>query len=140
MRHLVFVYGTLKRGFPNHDPLMTGERLLGLYRTLEALPMVISGQWFSPVVFPERGVGERISGEVYEVDDAKLAQLDKLESVHLPTGYIREELTVEPVAGGGPVAAWIYMKPRDRVAMIHSSYLADYHDNRYIKASDRPKP
>ncbi len=140
MSHLIFVYGTLKRGFPNHAPMLSGERLLGLYRTREALPMVISGRWFSPVVFPERGIGHRVVGELYALDDAKLAAMDHLESVHLPSGYIREAIEVEPADGGAAVTAWIYMKPRDRVAIVHSDHLADYQDRRYVKAADRPKP
>ena len=35
MRHLVFVYGTLKKGFPNHDNYMESARRLGKYQTVE---------------------------------------------------------------------------------------------------------
>lgn len=96
----IFVYGTLKRGFPNAAGL-DGQRFLGAARTLDAWPLVVGGQWFSPSMLPERGVGHRVAGELWEVDAATLAALDRLESTHLPTGYRREAVMVEPT-GGGP--------------------------------------
>jgi gamma-glutamylaminecyclotransferase len=56
--HRVFVFGTLKRGFPNHEG-MAGLTCLGHYRTVQAYPLVIAGQWFSPVMMPEPGGGIR---------------------------------------------------------------------------------
>ena len=46
---------------------MAGLPCLGLYR--KAYPLVIAGRWFSPVKMPEPGVGHRVTGELYEVDN-----------------------------------------------------------------------
>ena len=134
MPHLVFVYGTLKRGFPNHHVMQAGT-FLGEARTLERYPMIVQGHHFSPVMLPEPGSGHRIIGEIWEVDDALLTVLDRLESVHLPTGYIRETIKVE--MAGRSFDAQVYFKARDRVEIVHSEPHADYQDRRYIRAADR---
>jgi len=136
--HKVFVFGTLKRGFANHDEGMRGERLLGEYRTVERYPMVVAGRWFSPVMMPEPGVGERVCGELYEVGDAKLAELDRIESTHLPDGYRRHTIAVECRRTGAVFEAQAYMKERRLVTPVHSGYLDDYRDDRYVHRSRRP--
>lgn len=134
MPHRVFVYGTLKRGFPNHG-LMRAATFVDTGLTVERYPMIIQGRGFSPVMLPEAGQGHRIVGEIWEVDDTQLAALDELESTHLPTGYVRETIAVE--TPGGLLNAWVYFKPRERVTIIHSEPHADYQDRRYIPASQR---
>ncbi|MFT5110931.1 MAG: gamma-glutamylaminecyclotransferase, partial [Parasphingorhabdus sp.] len=61
--HPVFVYGTLKRGFPNHD----AERLDGFFKdratTENEYPLLVVNQRFSPVVVYEPGSGQKITGE-----------------------------------------------------------------------------
>ena len=123
----VFVYGTLKQGFPNHDRAGMGRfRCLGRFRTREAYPLVIGGRWFSPVLIDEPGQGHRIVGEVYEVDEAGMAILDTLESTHLANGYRRVHRTVEAVDGGAAIEAWIYVKDRAAIEGIHTGLLAEY--------------
>jgi gamma-glutamylaminecyclotransferase len=39
----LFVYGTLKRGFPLHAVGLTGQRFVGKYRTVINYPMVVLG-------------------------------------------------------------------------------------------------
>ena len=68
-------------------------------------------------------------------DDEHLARLDILESVHLPTGYIRERIDVETDAGVVSAAVWAYFKPRERIARIHSDPHDDYQDRRYVPAA-----
>ncbi len=136
--HKVFVFGTLKRGFPNHDEGMAGLTCLGFYRTVQVYPLVIAGRWFSPVMMPEPGIGHQVTGEIFEADDAALARLDIIESVHLSTGYHRESIKVECLDGGSVVNAWVYYKDRTRVECIHSDYLTEYDDDRYIHKSKRP--
>ena len=135
MSHTLFVYGTLKRGFPNHETL-TGGTFAGLARTVEAWPLLIQGPWFTPVMLPETGEGHRVAGELWEVDDALLARLDQLESTHLPTGYVRREIAVER-DDGSRLSAHVWLKARERCGVIHSGPHADYTDRRYIPASKR---
>ncbi|HRD76625.1 MAG TPA: gamma-glutamylcyclotransferase [Hyphomicrobiaceae bacterium] len=134
-RHLVFVYGTLKRSFPNHGYL-DGQRFIGEARTVEAWPLIVQGRYFSPVVLPEPGVGHRVGGEIWEVDDACLTRLDELESIGKPTGYTRDQVKVV-LTNGDIVEAGIYFKARDRVTIPHTGYLTDYRDCRYVASEDR---
>lgn len=99
MKH-VFVYGTLKAGFPNHY-LLEGARVVMPYIVrLNGFTMHSTG-WYPVAV---RGDGA-ISGEVYEINDAILASLDRLEG----NGrlYQRELVKVETLAG--VLDAWIYV-------------------------------
>jgi gamma-glutamylaminecyclotransferase len=135
--HRVFVYGTLKRGFP-YESAMAGQRLLGRCRTREAFPLVIAGRWFSPILIAEPGSGHRVFGELYRVSDETLATLDRMEGTHLPIGYDRIRITVETVAKGARLEAWTYVKERARIDVIHSEMLEDYQlDPRYVPASER---
>lgn len=132
----VFVYGTLKRGFPNHH-YMQGARFLGMARTVEAWPLVIGNQWYSPYLLPERGVGHRVAGELWEVPATMMPALDELESTHLPNGYRRERIAVAPEDGTAPRDVWVYFRERRHITTIHSAPLADYQDRRYVARQDR---
>ncbi len=134
--HRVFVYGTLKRGFPNHR-YMDGSTFIGSGRTVDAFPLVVGGQFFTPYLMPEPGVGHRIRGELWDVTDAMMPGLDELESVHLPNGYRRKLIRVEPDGGGGPGEAWTYFRERRHITIIHTGNLDDYQDRRYVAALDR---
>jgi gamma-glutamylaminecyclotransferase len=135
----VFVYGTLKRGFPNHVPVMEHARYLGRCRTLEAYPLVIGGRWFTPCLLDEPGAGCQVLGEEFEVDEATLTALDALESVGKARGYHRVQIAVEDAQGGQQRPCWAYLKRRADVPEIHSGPLAEYPpDPRYIVPARRP--
>lgn len=133
----IFIYGTLKRGFANHL-LLADARFVGQVRTVEPYPLVVQGPWYSPALLPEPGKGLRVSGELWEVDDAKFAEIDDLESLHKPNGYLREFLMIE-FPDTSIERVWAYFKPRDRISVIQSEPLADYQDRRYIPLSRRPR-
>ncbi|OQV14503.1 putative gamma-glutamylcyclotransferase [Hypsibius exemplaris] len=94
-RHLVFVYGTLKAGEPNHDFLQPPHDavFIGKGATVERFPLVIASRYNIPFVLDAVGQGNRIQGEVYEVDDNTLADLDELEK-H-PDYYKRRPTRIE---------------------------------------------
>ena len=70
----VFVYGTLLAGEPNHR-VLAGARLVAEGRTQPAFELRDLGPFPGLV----HGGGHAVVGEVYEVDDATLAALDRLE-------------------------------------------------------------
>jgi gamma-glutamylcyclotransferase (GGCT)/AIG2-like uncharacterized protein YtfP len=74
MTHRVFVYGTLKSGFPNHY-LLEGCEFFGRAVTVPTYKMIENG---FPVIIPDPD-GRRLAGEIYVVDDETLARLDRLE-------------------------------------------------------------
>jgi gamma-glutamylaminecyclotransferase len=136
--HRVFVYGTLKRGFPYHETGLKGQRFLGPARTREAFPLVVAGRWRTPVLVFEPGAGTRVLGEVYRVSARALAGLDELEGTGLPGGYARVRIAVEALAGGAAFEAWAYVKERAALDVVHLEYLEEYRlDPHYVPASRR---
>ena len=137
-RHRVFVYGTLKRGFPYFDIAMRTHRFVGRFLTRERYPLVIAGAWYSPTLIFEPGRGHRVIGEVFEVDTAGLAHLDDFEGTDSPAGYRRTTIAVAAEADKTESEAWAYVKDRARIDVIHSQMLAEYPlDPRYLPASKR---
>lgn len=134
--HHVFVYGTLKRGFVNHDAALMARGYAGPARSVAAYPLVIAGPWFSPVVFDEPGHGMRIAGELYVVDDGTLDALDAIEGVGRPGGYHRVEIDLED-GDGKRCRAWCYVKRREDVAVVHDGPLPLYDDIRYVPRAQR---
>ena len=107
MAHRVFVFGTLKEGFPNFT-VNKGVRVPGAFRTLDRFPLYLVGERHVPWMLDLRGEGERVVGEVYQVDDAALAAMDQLERVDKPDGYRRAVIRVE--GDGAPIEVFAYLK------------------------------
>jgi gamma-glutamylaminecyclotransferase len=134
----IFVFGTLKRGFPLHDRALADAIFLGSYRTSERFPMFVAGQWFAPMMMDEPGVGHHVLGELYEVEDRRLKLIDEMESVGIP-GNFRSSISVEPIRDGVACLAAVYMKSRELAAPAHTGYLDEYQDGRFIPPERRPK-
>jgi gamma-glutamylaminecyclotransferase len=128
----VFVFGTLKKGRQLHKCGLEGALLLGAFRTLQAFPLAIAGPWFAPMMFNEPGRGRNVLGEVYRIDEARLQQLDQLESIGT-SGNFRISIEVEQVPRGPRLWAFAYMKSRTLAEGIyHSGLLETYADDRFI--------
>lgn len=104
----VFAFGTLKEGFPNFG-VNKGVRVPGRFRTQERFPLYLVGVRHVPWMLDARGQGEQVAGELYEVDDAALAAMDRLERVGELDGYRREAIAV--VGPDGIHEAFAYLKP-----------------------------
>jgi gamma-glutamylaminecyclotransferase len=100
MPTLVFVFGTLKQGFPN-AATNRGARWPGNFRTEAAFPLYLVGERHVPWLLNAPGTGLPVIGEVYAVDEATLRDMDALERVGHPDGYVRQGITVVP-AGAEP--------------------------------------
>lgn len=89
---LLFVYGSLKEGFPNFH-LNQGRRLPGDYRTALPYPLyLLNGEL--PCLLPTPGSGHRVVGQVFAVTPVALARMDELERVGEPGGYRRIDIEV----------------------------------------------
>ncbi len=97
--HKVFVYGSLMSGLHN-DTYLDGQTRLGDDRTRGCRFEMVDLGAFPGLVQMERG--DDAVGEVWEVDDECLADLDRLEGV--PTFYDR--VTVQTVTHGW---CWAYV-------------------------------
>src|SRR4051794_15815890 len=96
MTYLIFVFGTLKCGFQLHDRGLGESVCLGAFKTVERFPLVIAGRWFAPMLLHEPGKGERVHGELYEIEHSGLSRLDELESVGRPDNF-RYRIVVEGI-------------------------------------------
>ena len=117
MQHLVFVYGTLKQSFPNFAK-NAGSRLPGLFITVERYPLYVVGERFSPWLINRPGKGERVTGQIFEVDAPALAAMDTLERITEADGYRRILLALEPVPAhkGNRLQAFTYLKQAEHFA------------------------
>ncbi|MEH6578083.1 MAG: gamma-glutamylcyclotransferase family protein [Amphritea sp.] len=140
MSILVFIYGTLKRGFANHKSHLDQAEYLGEYTTDEHYPLVVAGRWYSPCLMDRPGEGLPVTGELYQVTNQTLELLDHLERVDAPDGYRRKRIQIRPadrINFGAPVEVFMYAKPEGAVKPVHSSYLNNYQDRRYIPRDQR---
>ena len=126
--NLVFVYGSLKQGYHNHDVIAfdfdnharnKGYDYLGKTKTVDKFTMYDMGS-FPAISFDENG--KHVTGELYAVDDATLDLIDVLEGY--PDHYDRKEVELE----GIEVKAWIYFykEPEDDLSVVNSSSDSEY--------------
>ncbi|MDP4299341.1 gamma-glutamylcyclotransferase family protein [Leptothrix discophora] len=114
----LFVYGTLKDGFPNRH-LNTGRRVGGRYRTVRPWPLHVvqlPHEDRAPWLLDAPGTGLQVRGEVFEVDETDLQAMDRFEEVGLPTGYVRVAIELEAIdAGPSRLQAHAYLKPPEQL-------------------------
>lgn len=96
----VFLYGTLKRDFPN-EPHRTSEQLGTTWITVDAYPLMLCGPRCSPCLLAEPGAGLPVIGELHKVDLAGLERLDALERIDEYDGYRRRFIRVRPHGESG---------------------------------------
>ncbi|KAG7189140.1 hypothetical protein KM043_008708 [Ampulex compressa] len=138
--HRIFVYGTLKRGEPNHKLIQEAvnghAKFLGLGRTLVPYPLVIATRYNIPFLLKRPGLGKHVIGEIYDVDSKMLKKLDELEE-H-PDFYERTEEDVlwateaklkaknnfEEV--GTLTKVWIYFLPKFKQSLLDKPTYASY--------------
>ncbi|MAT38181.1 MAG: hypothetical protein CL946_01110 [Ectothiorhodospiraceae bacterium] len=93
-----FVYGLLKKGHSKHNMLQAEG---GARATAQGVVM-----YNGPgIPFAAEGTGS-ISGEVYEIDEERIPELDAFEEC--PDLYIRKRIEVE-LEDGSSKQAWIYL-------------------------------
>lgn len=117
-RIVVFVYGTLRRGFTNHS-LLSGAPFLGVGQTAAQYSLWMNNY---PCACHHPSL-VRIRGELYSVSPAILSLLDELED-H-PRLY-RREVTSIILNQQQPVEAWMYFFPKPCGVVIPSGDFADW--------------
>jgi gamma-glutamylaminecyclotransferase len=111
---LLFVYGSLKQGFPNAH-INTGRRVCGDFRTLQRLPFYLVGSGHLPCLVLQPGHGLQVLGQLFEVSAADLAAMDRLERVGEPQGYSRVCIEVQQVDDGRVFEADVYVQQASRL-------------------------
>jgi gamma-glutamylaminecyclotransferase len=106
----IFVFGTLQEGHRNFH-INRGRRVGGDWVTAQPLPLYVIGPYRLPWLLNRPGQGVPVIGEVYEVDDAALADMDRLERLDDPLWYERRRIAVRPLDAPASVPAeevWVY--------------------------------
>ncbi|XP_052843653.1 putative gamma-glutamylcyclotransferase CG2811 [Drosophila gunungcola] len=129
MASRVFVYGTLKRGEPNHHWLTKKEngqaRFLGRGKTAAKFPLVVGTRYNIPFLLARPGEGNHIEGEIYEVDVAMFGKLDQLEDY--PQYYDREEQAILTEQNEN-IQCWVYLIRNFPEKMMAKKLIASYHN------------
>jgi gamma-glutamylaminecyclotransferase len=141
MLHRVFVYGTLKKGFPNNEHYMTSARFVGKYCTLEKYPLVLFGNRYVPGMLDCPGEGHHIEGELFEVNDKNLARIDLLEGTHESDGYRRQSIAVKSMDKIEPnqIQAYAYLLDAQVIKDRRSSHLRVYEKQAAARYEPRTK-
>lgn len=101
----VFVYGTLKKGFSNHWYL-ENSKYLGIGKTIPKYQMYPSKNYFFPFLLKSEP-NNNIVGEIYEVDEKTLIDLNILED--FPKMYLRELIEIK-LENNEIIKAYIFYK------------------------------
>uniref|UniRef100_A0A1B0DFN3 Gamma-glutamylcyclotransferase family protein n=1 Tax=Phlebotomus papatasi TaxID=29031 RepID=A0A1B0DFN3_PHLPP len=85
----LFVYGTLKRGEPNHYWFKKSSNGYAKFvckaATTKKMPLVIATRYNIPFLLDKPGHGNYVAGEIYEVDDRMMEKIENLEGRDLLT-------------------------------------------------------
>ncbi|WP_170575417.1 flavoprotein [Ruegeria atlantica] len=108
--YLYFTYGSLKRGFPNHDThAEVLDDFVGEATTRQPMPLIVPHEPHCDnpncgflhrmaTLVDQKGRGTPVRGEVYRVSSTGMKELDKLEGYHGPNSpenvYVRKRINV----------------------------------------------
>ena len=128
----IFVYGTLLRGFGNWNWALKSQTFISTGETLPEYDMVSLGGF--PGVLT--GGTTAIKGEVFEVDDEHLRDIDRLEGADR-RNPMRGMYRAEHITLADGTECWTYIFNGDRVItgnLITSGSWRE-HTNRYLANS-----
>lgn len=115
---LLFVYGTLKKGFSGHSILnktpFKGKGYIHAH-------LYDLGVGYPAVVIYEKPVRERVAGEIYDVQDDLLEELDEYEGFYPDNSeeslFIRKEMDVE-LEDRTKVKAYVYYMTDEKLKIF----------------------
>jgi gamma-glutamylaminecyclotransferase len=114
----IFVYGTLKRGGSNHA-FLASQRFLGDTRTAPGFTLYSLGDYPGMVRAPGDTAG--VTGELWVVDDACLAELDRLEG--LDEGlYERIDVILAPNHLASSAQTYLYTRPHHGLSPVGDTW------------------
>ena len=153
--HLLFVYGTLKRGYYNHNVYLRlaevngAAKYLGNATTREKFALKILGERCVPALM-EEPPDFFVHGEVYCISDDVLEAMDLLEGV-AEGHYFRRQRTVQMQTNkmeslnSNEETCWVYMQtPKLKNTLnqngpSYNSYTKDLHKT-YVPPTTGPDP
>uniref|UniRef100_A0A182JQ59 Gamma-glutamylcyclotransferase family protein n=1 Tax=Anopheles christyi TaxID=43041 RepID=A0A182JQ59_9DIPT len=127
----VFVYGTLKRGEPNHhwltDVANGQARFIAKGRTIVQYPLVVATRHNIPFLLDMPGTGHLVAGEIYEIDDRMLGRLDVLEDY--PRLYDRRPEEIRCEVSNTVECCWVYLMRSFPKRLLELPLLEEYRDS-----------
>ncbi len=146
--YLYFTYGSLKRGFPNHEAHAdTLKNFVGSAKTRQPMPLIVPKEPFCDnpncaylhrmaVLVDQKGTGLPVNGEVYRVTSEGLKELDKLEGYHgagsSENVYLRKKINIFLNGEVKPAFVYVIANPdkylaawRDGTSEVVSEYTLD---------------
>ncbi|XP_049290191.1 putative gamma-glutamylcyclotransferase CG2811 [Anopheles funestus] len=137
----VFVYGTLKKGEPNHhwltDVSNGRARFIAKGRTTVQYPLIVATRYNIPFLLDVPGTGHFVVGEIYEIDDRMLGRLDVLEVY--PKLYDRRPEVIRNEETNVVESCWIYLMRSFPKRLLEKQLLEEYRDSPdkpYVEADD----
>lgn len=115
----VFVYGTLKRGGSNHA-FLRGQTFLGDARTSPGFQLYRLGG-YPGMVASAGSAATSVTGEVWSVDDATLAKLDRLEGTAEGL-YRRECVALLPPFSDQRVETYLYARSIEGAQLLGDTW------------------
>lgn len=126
---LLFVYGTLKEDYCNFK-WNEGRRIPGDFVTVEPFQLYVLGPFSLPWMVEANGQGLQVKGQLYEVTEEQLSELDKFERVEEPGWLTRKPILVRDPSSPSaePVQAYVYLGDPEavRTQTIHLGPIAEY--------------
>lgn len=116
-RVLLFVYGTLKRGY-QRAPALEHQRFVGVATTRPEYRIFDCGGYPGLV---ETDDGQMIEGELWEVDGTCLERLDEMEGVSYRL-YARRPIRLEKPHDGTPAESYFYLRSTAGLADCGTSW------------------
>jgi len=104
LRHNIFVYGSLKRGFSNHR-LLADQNFIAIGRTQPRFKLYDLGAF--PGMIEADEDGHSIEGEIWSIDSHCLAQLEILEDTAHGM-YVRKPIPLLPPNETFSVEGYLY--------------------------------
>jgi len=135
--HPVFVFGTLKEGYPNSST-NRGSRVSGEFLTKNRYPLYLVGERYSPWLVFSKGDGFQVRGQVFMVDEETLGGMDRLERIHQADGYRRVQIPVFSESTNEEMQVFVYVKPPEQLEgiLVQLGPIAEYeleHSSLYQK-------
>ena len=100
-KYLLFIYGTLKRGFPLYHHL-SEQTFIAEVKTTPCYRMYSHLQSWYPVLISDKNNGLEIEGEVWEVTESCLAKLDQVEGGSFIRQYVDLQAPEPLIVGRDP--------------------------------------
>lgn len=134
--YLYFTYGSLKKGFPNHEAhAEVLDDFVGPAATRQPMPLIVPKEPFCDnpncaylhrmaTLVDRKGSGRPVKGEVYRVTSGGLKELDKLEGYHGPGAaenvYVRKRINVLMDGVKKPAYVYVIANPQKYLAELDS--------------------